>query len=49
VADFDEALMYRRRGWEDDKSRARPLLEAAMEGFHSLNMTGWIRRASSEV
>jgi len=49
ITDFDEALMYRRRGAADDGSRAGPLLDAAVEQFHTLGMTGWIRRAEQHA
>jgi hypothetical protein len=45
IADFDEALMYVRRGAAGDKSRASSLLIAAIDQFRSLGMTGWLRRA----
>jgi class 3 adenylate cyclase/tetratricopeptide (TPR) repeat protein len=47
IADFDEALMYVRRGGPGDKKRATPLLDAALQQFRALGMTGWIRRAES--
>jgi hypothetical protein len=45
VTDFDEALMFLRRGAPRDEERARPLLEAARVQFTELGMTGWQRRA----
>jgi len=45
IVDYDEALMYLRRGAPGDKERATPLLAAALQQFHALGMTGWIRRA----
>jgi tetratricopeptide (TPR) repeat protein len=45
IVDFDEALMYCRRGARGDMESAPPLLEAALQQFHALGMTGWIRRA----
>ncbi len=45
VTDFDEALMYVRRGGAGDINRSRPLLEAAHRQFEDLGMTGWISRA----
>src|SRR5262245_13698027 len=45
IVDFDEALMYARRGEPGDAERARPLLDAALARFRSLGMPGWIRRA----
>jgi tetratricopeptide (TPR) repeat protein len=44
-ADYDEALMYVRRGERGDGERARPLLDAARRQFEAVGMTGWIRRA----
>ena len=43
--DYDEALMYARRGEPGDGDRARPLLDAARRQFEAIGMTGWIRRA----
>jgi class 3 adenylate cyclase/tetratricopeptide (TPR) repeat protein len=45
IADYDEALMYVRRGQPGDLDRARPLLDAARHQFEEIGMTGWIRRA----
>ncbi|HKA31298.1 MAG TPA: AAA family ATPase [Candidatus Binatia bacterium] len=47
IVDFDEALMYARRGEPGDAERARPLLDAALARFRSLGMPGWIRRAET--
>lgn len=47
ITDFDEALMYVRRGKPGDKERAAPLLDAALHQFRELGMNGWIRRAES--
>ena len=47
IVDYDEALMYVRRGAAGDRERAAPLLEAALAQFRGLEMTGWIRRAES--
>jgi DNA-binding SARP family transcriptional activator len=44
VVDFDEALMHRRAGRRD---AARPLLDAAVDQFARLGMTGWLRRAGA--
>jgi tetratricopeptide (TPR) repeat protein len=44
IVDFDEALMHRRAGRPD---QARPLLEAAVDQFSRLGMTGWLRRADA--
>jgi hypothetical protein len=45
ICDFDEALMYARRGGPGDVDTARPLLKAARRQFEDIGMTGWIRRA----
>jgi hypothetical protein len=45
IADFDEALMYVRRGRRSDADRARAFLRAARRQFESIGMSGWIRRA----
>lgn len=45
ICDYDEALMYARRGAPGDVRGARPLLEAARRQFEVMGMTGWIRRA----
>jgi tetratricopeptide (TPR) repeat protein len=45
IVDFDEALMYARRSAAGDQKRAAPLLEAALEQFRTIGMTGWIKRA----
>jgi hypothetical protein len=45
IVDYDEALMYVRRGEAGDPDRARPLLDAACNQFEEIGMTGWIRRA----
>ncbi len=42
IVDHDEGLAFLRR--RDGRS-ARPLLEAALESFRALGMTGWIARA----
>jgi tetratricopeptide (TPR) repeat protein len=47
ITDFDEALMYIRRGAPGDRERASPLLDAALQQFRALGMTGWIKRAES--
>jgi DNA-binding SARP family transcriptional activator len=44
IVDFDEALMHRRAG---RPGAARPLLEAAVDRFTRLGMTGWLRRAEA--
>jgi class 3 adenylate cyclase/tetratricopeptide (TPR) repeat protein len=45
ITDYDEALMYVRRGEPGDLERARPLLDVARRQFDEMGMTGWIRRA----
>ena len=45
IADYDEALMYLRRGEAGDPGRARTFLQKAHERFELLGMTGWIRAA----
>jgi tetratricopeptide (TPR) repeat protein len=47
IVDYDEALMYARRGAPGDPERARPLLDAALRQFGTLGMPGWIRRAEA--
>jgi DNA-binding SARP family transcriptional activator len=44
IVDFDEALMHRRAG---QTGAARPLLDAAVDQFARLGMTGWLRRAKA--
>jgi hypothetical protein len=45
IADFDEALMYQRRGAGFVVGPGKELLQAAIEQFEALEMTGWARRA----
>jgi hypothetical protein len=45
IVDYDEALMYARRGGEGDAARALPLLDAALAQFREIGMSGWVRRA----
>lgn len=45
IADFDEAWMYLRRAATGDAERAKPLLDAAIDQFRTLGMSGWLRRA----
>jgi class 3 adenylate cyclase len=45
IADYDEALMYLRRGEPGDNERARPFLLAASQQFRTLGMRGWLKRA----
>jgi tetratricopeptide (TPR) repeat protein len=49
ITDYDEALMYLRRHERGDVERARPLLDVALEQFHAIGMTGWIRLAEEAV
>ena len=44
IVDYDEALMHTRAGRPD---AARPLLDAAVDQFTRLGMTGWLRRAGA--
>ena len=45
IADFDEALMYLRRGLPSDPGLAAPFLREASAAFDSMGMTGWSERA----
>lgn len=45
IVDFDEALMYARRGDDGDAARALPLLDAAIAQFRAIGMHGWLQRA----
>jgi tetratricopeptide (TPR) repeat protein len=45
ITDFDEALMYCRRGAAGDSERALPLLDAALAAFEAIGMPGWLARA----
>ena len=49
IADYDEALMYVRRGADGDRERARELFVAALVQFREIGMTGWIARAEEAV
>jgi class 3 adenylate cyclase/tetratricopeptide (TPR) repeat protein len=49
IADYDEGLMYIRRGAEGDAQRARPWLESALNQFRAIGMTGWIERAGEAI
>jgi tetratricopeptide (TPR) repeat protein len=44
ICDHDEALMFVRRNAEGDRERALPLLDAALEQFREIGMTGWVAR-----
>ncbi|MEX2159658.1 MAG: AAA family ATPase [Dehalococcoidia bacterium] len=43
IVDYDEALMYARRGRRGDRNKAAPLLEAALGQFRDIGMPGWTR------
>jgi DNA-binding SARP family transcriptional activator len=43
IVDFDEAMMHQRAGHRD---AAQPLLQAAVDQFTRLGMSGWLRRAA---
>jgi tetratricopeptide (TPR) repeat protein len=45
IVDYDEALMYARRGAAGDHARALALVDVALAQFRALGMPGWIRRA----
>jgi hypothetical protein len=47
IVDYDEALMYARRGAAGDAERAQRLVDAALRQFRTLGMPGWIRRAEA--
>jgi hypothetical protein len=46
IADYDEALMYQRRGAAGDRERALALLDRARTQFEDVGMSGWLRRAA---
>jgi hypothetical protein len=45
ISDYDEAVMFLRRGLPNDVDLAAPLLRDASRQFVALGMTGWERRA----
>ena len=45
ICDYDEALMFIRRGGPGQVEQARSALERARTQFTDLHMTGWTRRA----
>jgi tetratricopeptide (TPR) repeat protein len=45
IADYDEALLYARRGEPGDAEAAQTLLQPARAQFEAIGMNGWIRRA----
>ena len=45
IADFDQALMYYRRGDSGDDDKAATFLECAANQFKQIGMTGWLRKA----
>ena len=46
IADFDEAVMYHRRGAPGDREHTLVLLERARKQFEDIGMSGWLRRAA---
>ncbi len=46
ITDFDQGLMYTRRGLAGDAELAHSFLDAADEQFQALRMTGWINRVA---
>jgi tetratricopeptide (TPR) repeat protein len=47
IVDYDEALMYERRGAAGDYARALPLVDIALDQFRTLGMPVWIRRGEA--
>jgi class 3 adenylate cyclase/tetratricopeptide (TPR) repeat protein len=47
ITDYDEALMYVRRGAPGDRERAESLLNLALPPFREIGMPGWTRRAEA--
>jgi tetratricopeptide (TPR) repeat protein len=47
IVDYDEALAFQRRGRRGDRTRTRPLLDAARAQFEAIGMPGWIARAEA--
>jgi tetratricopeptide (TPR) repeat protein len=47
ITDYDEALMYVRRGAPGDQARAELLLDLALPPFREIGMPGWIHRAEA--
>jgi tetratricopeptide (TPR) repeat protein len=47
IVDYDEALMYERKG--NSKDHVRALLEVAAQQFRALSMNGWILRAEEAL
>jgi class 3 adenylate cyclase/tetratricopeptide (TPR) repeat protein len=45
IVDYDEALMYARRGGPGDAEAAQTLVQPARAQFEAIGMNGWIRRA----
>jgi tetratricopeptide (TPR) repeat protein len=45
IVDYDEALMYARRGADGDRERARALSIEALRQFQETEMHGWMERA----
>jgi class 3 adenylate cyclase/tetratricopeptide (TPR) repeat protein len=49
LTDYDEGLMYFRRGSNSDTATGRHLAEVALEQFQNLGMTGWAAHATNMV
>ena len=45
ITDMTEAEMYFRRAAPGDDERAKPFLDAALQQYRTLGMTGWLRLA----
>jgi tetratricopeptide (TPR) repeat protein len=45
LTDYDEGVMYIRRGSSGDLDRAKPLIESARGQFRAIGMNGWLLRA----
>lgn len=49
IVDYDEALMFTRRGAAGDAQRAAELAARATQQFRALGMCGWVRRATGLI
>jgi len=49
LADYDQAVMYLRRGSPADFERPHQLLVAARDQFRSIGMNGWLLRAEQAL
>jgi tetratricopeptide (TPR) repeat protein len=49
IAEFDQGITFSRRGGLRDREEAGQHLHAAIEEFHALGMTGWLRRAEGAM